>query len=198
MTGDSAATARSEDVSDISSKGLLPQLIDVLHALTDGHESLARKVRDARLEYTRYSVPIVESGLQVEPADTRLSVGTSAHASIGVRRKPATKKVVLDTGETSVNGFGNGHVPEPSNGASSVPVKATVPEAVAPPDPAAIVSHAGTPAELSSEPSARTDGVNSARHGETTTAPVNRDYNFFDELDARLADRQDPADRSED
>ncbi len=197
ITGDGDATARSEDVTDISSKGLLPRLIDVLHALTEGQELLSRKVRDARLEYTCHSATVVERCSLAKPSDfaaPRSIVGTSPNASIGIRREPPADNVELGAGPTSANGFGNGSLPEASIGFSAAPVGATVPEAASPSNPpAAIVTHAGTPADLSSETSARTDWLNSARPGETTTAPLNRDYNFFDELDARLSDLQDPA-----
>ena len=207
MTGDRAAvggpvTARREDAADISSKGLLPQLIDVLQALTEGQESLSRKVRDARLEYTCHPAPDVERYPQAEPSDfvaPRSFVVTSPNASIEIRRESPTDNVELGAGPTSDNGVGNGSLSEPSIGVSAAPVSVTVPEAASPSNPPApIVTHAGTPADLSSEMSARTDRLNSARPGETTTAPLNRDYNFFDELDARLADLQDPADRSGD
>ena len=52
-----SVSSRSEDVTDFSSKGLLPQLIDVLHALTEGQELLSRKVREARLEHYRHMEP---------------------------------------------------------------------------------------------------------------------------------------------
>jgi hypothetical protein len=200
MTRSSAAMVRSEDVTEISFKGLLPQLIDVLHALTDGYESLSRKLRDARLEDTCHSVPVVERCLQAGPSeDPRSSVGSRPNVSIGIRREPTMDNIEVDTGRTSVSGFGNGSVPEPRIGVSVVPVSATVPEAASPSDPpAAIGSHPDTLADLSSETSARPDGLNSAEPGKTTTARVNRDYNFFDELDARLAGLKDPADRSED
>jgi len=130
-------TVRSEDLTHISVNGLLPQLIDLLHALTEGQELLSRKVRDARLEYTCQPAPVDERCPHTEPSDSavpRSFMGTSPNA--------------------------------------------------------------GTPADPSNETSTRTDWLNSARPGvETTTAQSNRDYNFFDELDARLADLQDPPGR---
>jgi hypothetical protein len=211
MIGDRAVgdpvTARREDAADVCSKGLLPQLIDVLHTLTEGQESLSRKIRDVRLEHTCHSAPVVERCPQAEPpnfAAPRPFVGTSPNGSIEIRREPPTDNVELRTGPASDNSFGNGSSPEPSIGVSAAPLSATVPEAESPSNPTAsasnppavTVTHAGTPADLSSETSARTDWLNAARPVETTTAPLNRDYNFFDELDARLADLQDPADRS--
>ena len=197
-----AVTARRDAVTDISSKGLLPQLIDVLLALTQGQESLSRKVRDARLEDTCRSTPVAERCPQAEPSDfdaLGAFVSTSSNASIELRREHPTDSVDLGTGPTSLNGVANGSLPESSGGVSAAPVSATVPNAASPSNPpAATVTHGGTPADLSSETSARKDWLTSARPADPTTAPLNRDYNFFDELDARLADLQDPADRSED
>ncbi len=207
MTGGRPATggpvaARREDAADISSKGLLPQLIDVLHALTEGQKALLRKTRDASLEYTCHSAPDVERCRQAEPSDfvtPRFLVGTSLNASLETRREPPMDNVELGAGPNSDNSFGNGSLSGRSIDVAAAPVSMTVPEAESPSNPAApIVARAGTPTDLSSEMSARTDLLISARPGETTTAPLNRDYNFFDELDARLADLQDPADRSGD
>ncbi len=207
MTGDRDAvggpvTPQRGDAADLSSKGLLPQLIDVLHALIEGQESLSHKIRDLRLEYTCQSAPVVERCPEAEPSEFAAPpsfVGTSPSGSIEIRRELPTDNVEMGAGPTSDNSFGNGSSPEPSIGVSAAPVNVTVPEAESSSNPPApIVNHAGTPADLSSETSARTDWLNSAQPGETSTVPLNHDYNFFDELDARLADLQDPADRSGD
>ncbi len=209
MTGGRAAvggqaTARRNDAADISSKGLLPQLIDVLRALTEGQVSLARRVRDARLECTCHSAPDVERYTQAEASDfaaPRSFVGTSPKTSLEIRREPPTDNVELTAGPRSDDGNGNGSLPEPSIGVSSAPVSVAISEATSPTPsnpPAPIVTRADTPADPSSDTSAQTDWLNSAWPDETTTAPSNRDYNFFDELDARLADLQGPADRSGD
>jgi hypothetical protein len=67
-------------------------------------------------------------------------------------------------------------------------VSGTVADAAAPSTPPAANVTDVESADLASETSGRTDWPDSAQTGETTTAP-NRDYNFFDELDERLADR---------
>ena len=198
----SPVTARREDAADISSKGLLPQLIEVLHALIEGQDSLSRKVRDTRFEYTCHLTPGDERCPQAESSDLAAPcsfVGTSPNGSIEVPREYPPDSVELGAGPTSGNGVGNGSLPEPSEGVSAAPVSATVPEAASPSNPLGVtVTHACTPADRSSEMPAPTDRPNSARPIESATAPLNRDYNFFDELDARLANLQDPADRSGD
>ena len=65
-------TVRSDDSTDISAKGLLPQLIDLLHALTQGQEMLSRKVRDAGLEYTRRPTTLDGMWAHTEPSDSAI------------------------------------------------------------------------------------------------------------------------------
>ena len=131
------------DVIDASSKGLLPQLIDVIHTLTEGQDALTRKVRDAWIEFSYRSASYGESQLQAEPSD-----------SVFAESLPG-------------------------------PVVELIPDAGA-------VTRA--PLGRANE-SSGTEWLNSAANGELTVAPGNRDYNFFDELDARLADLHDAADQ---
>jgi hypothetical protein len=192
-------TVRSEDSTDISAKGLLPQLIDLLHALTEAQEVLRRKVRDAGLEYTGRPAAVDGRWAQTEPSDSAVPgsfLGASPNAAVGIRRELPTDDVEVVAGRTSVGGFGNDPLPKPSIDASAAPVSATAPQATSPSSPPAVMATpAVTPADLS-ETSTRTDRLNSGMSGgETSTAPSNRDYNFFDELDARLADLQDPPGR---
>ena len=192
-------SAPSEDVSHLPSKGLLPELIDVLHALTEGQELLTRKVRDATVEHGCHSVPVVERCRRAESSDCdarRTSVVTSANASVGMRSERTSDKTELGArGSTSVDNSGNGSLPEPSMGDSAAPVNATVhaPSPSIPPLP--IVTDVGSPNHLSHGTPVRADELNSAQSDETTSESLNRDYNFFDELDARLADLPDPADQ---
>jgi hypothetical protein len=180
-------------VTDISSKGLLPQLIDVLHALAEGQELLSRKVRNARLEHNDHMTLFVQTCRQSEFSDfagPRPFVGNGPTTSIGTLRGHPSDNVELGAGPTSIESFSNGSSPE-SIGSSAVSASATVPEAASPSNPpAASVTHAGAAPETP----ARTDWLNSVPPGETTTAPLNRDYNFFDALDAKLADLQDAVD----
>lgn len=204
LTGDRAAvagpvTARGED-ADISSKGLVPQLIDVLQALAEGQESLSRKVRNARLGYTCHTTHDVETYPQAEPLDfVAPSSFVRTNSSIEIRREPLTDNVELRPEPTSVNRVGNSPSPESNIGVSAASLGVRAPEVASPGNPPApIVANTGRAADVSSEMSDGTDWLNSTRPGETTTAPLNRDYNFFDELDERLADLQDPAEQSGD
>jgi hypothetical protein len=51
-------TGQTDRVTDISSKGLLPQLIDVLEALTEAQELLWVQVRNARLASGERATPL--------------------------------------------------------------------------------------------------------------------------------------------
>jgi hypothetical protein len=196
-----SVASRTEDVTDFSSKGLLPQLIDVLHALTEGQDLLSRKVREARLEHYRHTDPVVEGSVQTEPSNPLAPptvVGTGPDGSIGSRRELPPDNMEIGGGPASVNDFGNGPWPEPGIGASAVPVSSTIPETSSLSNPpTTMVTFEDAPADVPNETSVQTDWP-AAPPSETTTASLNRDYNFFDELDARLADLQNPTDGSGD
>jgi hypothetical protein len=168
MTEDRAVVdrSRSEDLTDISFKGLLPQLIDVLTALAEGQELLSRKIRDAKLAYSGDSNPVVNS-MHAATSDIAipdpLTGGTSFSSSLPIRAQSPTDQGDLGAGRPSGNGDGNGSSPRPSSGT-----------------------------DLSSAATARTDWLNSS--DDTGTDALNYNYNFFDELDARLADLHDPGD----
>jgi hypothetical protein len=170
-------SARSEAVADSSSKGLLPQLIDVLRALAEGQEQLLRKIREAKLENSSFSVHVVDRYPQAEADNRALRGPTSANGPVnGSSSEPGIEPSV-----------GRG----PATAAGGPPLSNPLTETQ---------TDVGPAADLSSEMSPRSEGLDSARHGETTTAvgTRNHNYNFFDELDARLADLQESARRSGD
>jgi hypothetical protein len=191
---DLSGSARTKDATDISSKGLLPQLIEVLHALTQGQELLSSKIRKAELEYAR--VPVVDRCPQAEASAIGITpafVGARPNASRGIRPEPSIDGG--DLGAGPINGDGNVPRPGPSIASSEAHVNGTMPGSERLSDPlAASVMPTGYP----SERAARTDRLDSARPDDTTTELLNRNYNFFDELDARLADLKGPTDLSDD
>jgi len=197
---DGPVLARSENATEISPKGLLPQLIDVLNALAEGQQLLSRKIRIAKLDYARDSALVFDGSPEADPSDVaalRSFVGTNPAASNGAHRESATDIGDLGARQTSVNG--NGSSPERSVGVSERPVNVEVPKTASlSTPPATVVTHADTRAANSGETSARTDRLDSAPSDDTTAEPLNRDYNFFDELDARLADLQEPTNQSDD
>jgi hypothetical protein len=54
------AARRNDPAIDISAKGLLPQLIDVLAALTEAQKLLSGQVRNVRHAYSEDVSPVVE------------------------------------------------------------------------------------------------------------------------------------------
>src|ERR1700728_2281744 len=88
-------TARGEDMTNISSKGLLPQLIDVLHALTEGQELLSRKVRNARLEHSSHMTPVVGGCPQSDPSDFAGPRSFAGASPVGTHRESPSDNVEL-------------------------------------------------------------------------------------------------------
>ena len=123
-------------------------------------------------------------------------VGVSPDALVGIPRELSTDNLELGAELTSFNGLDDGFL-EPSTGVSAAPVDGVVPEMASRSNSlAAVTTHVATPTDHSIEPSAHTDWFNwlNQADGRATASSVNRDYNYFDELDARLADLQDPSD----
>jgi hypothetical protein len=182
-------------VTDVSSKGLIPQLTDLLYALADSHELLLFKLQDVRRQRNDAGRMIIDQPFHTESidlADSRLParVDTPALADTMTGEKNGAQHVTL-TDEIR-------RVPEPADLASTRSDVSPVvgddrtsraqPETPSPSHaPSEIVMlrrdrDTGTPAQplTPPEPSAdvgrqRTDG-----------ASADRNYNFFDELDARL------------
>jgi hypothetical protein len=143
--------ARIEDVTS-SRKGLLPQLVDVLHAMADSQKLLIHRIRKAQLERLSgrplevdQSPPVL--GLAPEPAD-------APFLTIPTVRIPVCEQYD-----------------------SSSPVTE----------------------EMRSDPAVATASIRleEARQNKRKGESGSRSYNFFDELDARLADLPGPANRAD-
>jgi hypothetical protein len=205
MTTDIAArgesgAGRREPIFDASNIGLFPQLIDVIRALTDGQELLSKKLRDVR---NAYADPLADLD------EFRYPVGSDIDGPLCLADPGPTPPVT-----------GPGHVEPRSNfksGADHVPLDGPLPDSagetsqlVSLVDPVATLGESVVQSNSISttteqpEPVSPTDpGLHDGQQRQplpsshangTTTSPVNRDYNFFDELDARLADLHDTAD----
>jgi hypothetical protein len=176
------------DVTDTSSKDVVPQLIHLLHAFTEAQESLTRRVQDARLEHTFHSASIIERPMQAEPSDEPPSFVDGCPKAFGeISEEPPTDTVEV---------LGDGSLSEPGSEMSAEnPANL---EMAAHSNPPSAIWPAGEPADPSREAAARTDWLNSTRADEMTTESMIHDYNFFDVLDARLAGLQEASDRPED
>jgi len=189
-------------VADISCKGLLPQLTDLLHALTESHELLLSKVQSVRLGHMN----VVHSASSDSPyspflafVDPRPSalVDTKTGTTVNAHRASPIEEIVEIKPSM-----------EPSR---LVPCGSDVSaDFVA---AGAQLTHPGTPG-----PSAESTYVVKLRHDMDAAIPVptstpespvdvrpdpmgaeseDRNYNFFDELDAKLADLEMPESGSE-
>ena len=184
------------DVTHISSKGLLPQLTEVLHALSDSQELLLLKLQSVRLEH----ISVVPSGIEEFPhaqflafvnprppavVDTKTGTTTDAHRALPIdvielRSDPPSKWLVSP--ETDVSpGVANASVithpetPTPLRTSTGVVTADRGLDALTPP-------RAPTPSERPLAVQAKPAGAESA----------DCNYNFFDELDARLAHLKNP------
>jgi hypothetical protein len=187
-------------VTDVSSKGLLPQLTDVLYALTESHERLLFKLQALRRVHN--DGPIGSGVLQ----SFRLGSTAAALPDLAERRTPDPLAEMVDTangarGDLSVdaltsNGVGTpiltefdvrpavGYGPEPQSEGEATP----------PPPPAseAVGRQLGTDRAAPPDLLPRPEGIQVELSGPTEEGSADRNYNFFDELDARLTHIQDP------
>lgn len=178
------------------SKGLLPQLVEVLYALADSQELLTHRIRTAHLELVQgpggdesWRAAPLNPKVQAEhlfvstdPIPGRDSVGLfvpgSTELSADLSGEPARA-------DLSLGAAGNSHVPDDAEGVAlpNMPMDATT-SIDEPGDP----DHP-TPMQPSDFPVKGWDG--------TTTGPGDDGYNYFDELDARLAELGNLESRSE-
>jgi hypothetical protein len=172
--------------------GLIPQLIDVLHILTEGQELLSHKIRTARLNESRDPVPIVEQIERFEIPAVRPIVDNGS-ATVEKPPTPPSEDIEFDGETTPANFFGMDRRSDPGieAGGADIP-PAGVPDSTSPSDSPAVTSAdaMGDPSSASVVQSVPLDSVPPAET--TTTSSLRRDYNFFDELDAKLASLQDP------
>lgn len=172
-----------------SSKGLLPQLTEVLLALTASHELLLRKVRTVQLERTDDLAPAQWRG-------AKSAVPTPMPIAVPVAILPGSKPLataVLPL-PRGVSIAGDPPIPAgrpmlPAGRPMLVDARAiasTPAPLSAPPETGSVEpTTVGPPAALS-----RSRLV--AQSGSGDEPSRDRDYNYFDELDARLADLGNP------
>jgi hypothetical protein len=182
-------------VTDIPSKGLLHQLVEVLQALASSQDLLIQKVRSARLETSGLQsapspgslVPAAwdaDASRAQTPERSTLNLRLVANhsAMISTETVQATPHLAMSSGVTST------HV---DRGPSIVIVDQ--PDAMSsfdPPNemsPPVEVDHVG----FSTPPPNQTSGHEPLHRNVGDSQHTNRDYNFFDELDAKLADLTD-------
>ena len=173
---DDRIETRRQDTTDGFPVGLIPQLIDVLHILTEGQGLLSGKIRAARLDESSHS--------------GRHVVGSSSTPFETPRPRPA-EHGELDEETTRANTFGINYPSDPGvEVGGPVASPANVPES-APSSDSPATTNTKVTGEPSNGPVANSVSLESEASAGTTASPLHRDYNFFDELDAKLASLQD-------
>lgn len=197
--GDSGA-ARREPFSDASNIGLFPQLIDVIRALTDGQELLSKKLRYIRSTYADPTAAAhefrYESGSDIA-SPLSLAGRESTPSAAGIQHVESRSIIESDATHVLL------HEPLSTSAAETTQLVSAV-DPIASFDESAAQSNSisttteqpqqATPADPGLDDGLRHRPLPSSQASGTTTSTANRDYNFFDELDARLADLHDPAD----
>jgi len=183
-------------VTETSSKGLLPQLTDMLYALTDSHELLLLKLQTVRLEHIGGGHLAIEESQRAQtlaiaeprpPALVEMKVDatndadrTSAIDEIEVSTEPTPIWFDSSSAVTTGSALSHSSTSAPSRSVTEAEVAipshdiiaATSIQTPIPTDPS--VGHSGSPAAESAD----------------------RNYNFFDELDLRLTSLANPESES--
>lgn len=173
--------------------GLIPQLIDVLHVLTEGQDLLSRKIRAARHDESRRAVPLVGQleRFQIPAGQPILDSGS---ATVETPSSPPSDDVVLGGETTPTKAV---HIDRPSDPGMKVDgadtARANVPDSP-PPSDSLEVRSTDARGDTSSASVVQSVPLHSVPPAETATSAPRHDYNFFDELDASLASLADPAD----
>jgi hypothetical protein len=196
-------------VTDTSSKGLLPQLTDVLYALTDSHELLLRKLQTVRLERVHGEPVTIETlretqrlanAEQLDPALAEMAIATTTvvddapqmDASHEVEQTPPPASTPLGrhepdsgSGVSAVSALSDGETPMQSRSATETELlrPSTETEVASPSDD--VDADLSARAPMPTDPSIAGTDMSPGESGE-------RNYNFFDDLDARLTSLTNP------
>lgn len=185
-------------MTDVSSKGLIPQLTDVMRALTDAHELLLLRVQTLRREHHSAIHVVIDNPLRLAPpsklpARPQALVDAAIRGSNGAHHAPRDfggRTNESDKASASNEGTSNAHDAGPVDyddraakieSESSSPSLPTIGNVTGDSD-------AVLPAPASTPPQPRVG----ADFDGGDVGSANRNYNFFDELDAQLTYIQDP------
>ena len=172
------------------SKGLLPQLVDLLRALADSQELLTDRIRRAHLEFLGVDPLTGDDLRQAAPIETERPAGYPLVASdsteapdirelfspdqvalsIGTSRTPSDSNSNLAAEDVSVNLNGREGATLPSNSS------------------AASTTSAHEPGDPLKAPPKQPDDLTTTPQNQAPIEPGYHGYNYFDELDARLTD----------
>ena len=175
-------------MTDASTRGLLPQLTEVVRALSDSHALLLSKIQTVRLEQISAAYPAAE--MLGETSERRMDQRTQSlvdTTTSPIMEVPgAAQAYEMESGASSGRIVSSGFQTSPDH-----PIAATdaADHTVMSPAPPAEIA---TPrddlvASVSVPSSLVPDGREAEQPDPTDAESENRNYNFFDELDARLA-----------
>jgi hypothetical protein len=184
---DARIGTRREDAAAGFSVGLIPQLIDVLHVLTEGQVLLSRKIRAARLDESSPTAAIAEP-----PGRFEIPAGQSGSPTVGTARATGPEDIVFDPGTMPTSTSVIDCPPDPGVEVGGVDTASAGVLESAPPSHQPAMTLGDVPNDPPPRPVTQPEMLESVPPAESTASPLRRDYNFFDELDARLASLNDP------
>jgi hypothetical protein len=181
-------------VTDVSSKGLIPQLTDVLYALTDSHERLLFKLQALRRVHDSAGSMVVDQTPSSVFFRGTVDQTDGAHHEVllnGLGRTNGSDPPSLM--ELESRPALADELASADKIARDEPATQRDPESVSPTDTQSQVVGTQRESESTPPPDPSITGVlPPATHAAPTNgASADRDYNFFDELDARLTHIQD-------
>jgi len=166
---------------------LLPQLVDVLHALAGSQELLTLRVRSAHLELLAFHPSEIDEMREAPAPDlseprTQPSIASNQRPTLDSCESASAETEIWTTGPTEpseVASASNSDVEHPTVSLDPSSQVATQPSST---------TEATTPADGGAVQKPRQPGALDLTHGDTPYVEAgDRNYNFFDELDARLA-----------
>jgi hypothetical protein len=176
-------------VTDASTKGLLPQLTDVLRALTESHALLLNKIQGVRLAQISAVYPLVE--IPREFSSSQANLGTrsiiDAVTSPNIEGPEAVQIHDVESGASSNRIASSEFETSPGPVIAEIDVADHMMTSPLPASVEIAPPHDDLAAAVSVRSPLPPDGREAQRTGPPDAEPENRNYNFFDELDARLA-----------
>ena len=179
-------STRGWDVTEASPKESRPRLTDVLYLLTDSQELLLSKVQSMRMGYANAS-----GGMTSVDEHSLTALDASSGAHMRTSGSCGTQRDEEGASQSSASSSPVSSSPVSSPAASSSDVMTDVPVMTASPEVSELGLHAPTAAvgETASKTNAHESvsevaGTRPSAHN----GSVDRSYNFFDDLDQRLAD----------
>jgi hypothetical protein len=180
-------------MTDVSTKGLLPQLTDVLHALADSHALLLSKIQSVRLEHISADYSEVEMIEESSGAALGDEVDLVSPTLVDQKTSPKLEvpgAIPIDEVESSRSSnriASSEFETSPSRAVAATDQADQVATSPSPASAEMVTPHGDLVATVSTQTPSLPDGSEAQHVDPAGAGSENRNYNFFDELDARLA-----------